>query len=64
MPTKRILVALDRQVLTAFRGDTKDYEFDCTTGDSTHSTPKGSFKILHKHEKYTSHKATGGWKSP
>jgi len=56
MATKRILVELDRQVLTAVLGDTKVYEFDCTTGDSTHPTPKGTFKILHKHEKYTSHK--------
>lgn len=56
MASKRILVDLDRQVLTAYLGDSKVYEFDCTSGDSTHPTPKGSFKILHKHEKYTSHK--------
>jgi lipoprotein-anchoring transpeptidase ErfK/SrfK len=56
MSNKRILVELDRQVLTAFLGDDTVYEFDCTSGDSTHPTPKGTFKILHKHAKYTSHK--------
>ena len=54
MPAKRILVEINRQVLTAFLGDEKVYEFDCTTGDSSHPTPKGKFKILRKHEKYTS----------
>ena len=53
---KSIRVDLNRQVLTAFDGSTMRYEFDCATGDSTHPTPMGKFKILHKHAKYTSHK--------
>jgi len=52
---KSIEVDLKRQVLTAFDGTTKTHEFDCATGDSTHPTPTGKFKILHKHAKYMSH---------
>ncbi len=54
-PVKHILVEIDRQVLTAFEGSSKVFEFDCTTGRADHPTPKGTFHILHKHEKYTSH---------
>jgi len=56
MPKKTIVVDLDRQVLTAFEDSKQIYKFDCATGDSAHPTPKGTFKILNKHAKYTSHK--------
>ncbi len=54
--TKSIIVDLKRQVLTAYEGGAKKFEFDCASGDSTHKTPVGPFKVLRKHQKYTSHK--------
>ncbi len=53
---KSILVDLKRQVLTAFEASAKKFEFDCASGDSSHPTPVGNWKVLHKHAKYTSHK--------
>lgn len=53
---KSIVVDLKRQVLTAFEGGAKKYEFDCASGDSTHPTPVGNWKVLTKHRTYTSHK--------
>jgi lipoprotein-anchoring transpeptidase ErfK/SrfK len=56
MATKSILVDTSNQDLTAYDGATIVYKFDCVTGDAVHPTPKGIFKILHKHAKYTSKK--------
>ena len=53
--TKSIVVDLDRQVLVALDDTRHVYEFDCASGDSSHPTPVGRWKILRKHMKYTSH---------
>jgi lipoprotein-anchoring transpeptidase ErfK/SrfK len=53
---KSIQVDLQRQVLTAYEGDKKIFEFDCASGDSSHPTPVGRFRVLHKHRFYRSHK--------
>ena len=52
---KRIEVLLGRQVLIAYDGGTKAFEFDCATGDKDHPTMPGMFRVLRKHRKYTSH---------
>jgi lipoprotein-anchoring transpeptidase ErfK/SrfK len=53
---KSIEINLDRQVLFAFNGTTKAYEFDCVSGDEDHPTPLGHFKVNRKVHPYTSKK--------
>jgi lipoprotein-anchoring transpeptidase ErfK/SrfK len=53
---KSIVADLKRQVLIAYEGTVRKYEFDCASSDSTHPTPVGNRKILSKHRDYTSHK--------
>jgi lipoprotein-anchoring transpeptidase ErfK/SrfK len=52
---KRIEIDINRQVLLAYDGATKVYEFDCVSGDDSHPTPKGRFSINRKRHPYTSH---------
>jgi lipoprotein-anchoring transpeptidase ErfK/SrfK len=54
--SKSIVVDLKRQVLMAYEGTAVKYTFDCASGDSSHPTPVGNWKILSKHRDYTSHK--------
>lgn len=54
--SKRIVVNLRRQVLTAYDGTQQVYRFDCCSGDKDHPTDAGKFKIFSKHRKYTSKK--------
>ena len=51
---RRIEVLLGRQVLIAYEGDERVFEFDCATGDRDHPTDPGYFRILRKHRTYTS----------
>jgi lipoprotein-anchoring transpeptidase ErfK/SrfK len=53
---KRIEVNLGRQVLLAYDGATKVYEFDCVSGDDDNPTPRGRFSVNRKRHPYTSHK--------
>jgi hypothetical protein len=53
---KSIEINLDRQVLFAFNGTAKAYEFDCVSGDEDHPTPLGHFKVNRKAHPYTSKK--------
>jgi lipoprotein-anchoring transpeptidase ErfK/SrfK len=53
---KRIEISLDRQVLFAFDGTAKAFEFDCVSGDGAHPTPVGHFKVNRKAHPYTSKK--------
>jgi len=53
--SRKIVVSLGRQVLTAFESDGKVFlECDCVTGDSTHPTEPGTFYILRKERIYRS----------
>ena len=52
---KRIEVNLSRQVLLAFDGATQVYSFDCVSGDDSHPTPLGYWRINRKHRHYVSH---------
>ena len=54
--SRRIEVFLGRQVLIAYEGAKKVFEFDCATGDRKHPTGTGTFKIIRKHRTYTSMK--------
>jgi lipoprotein-anchoring transpeptidase ErfK/SrfK len=56
MAKKKIEVDLDRQVLLAFDGSAKIYEFDCVSGDEDHPTPVGRFRVNRKVHPYTSKK--------
>lgn len=51
---KRIEVLLGRQVLIAWDGNRKVFEFDCATGDRDHPTDTGHFRIFRKHRAYMS----------
>lgn len=52
--SKRIVVNLNRQTLTAFEGNKEVFFFDCVTGDKDNLTPPGSFKIYRMHRNYVS----------
>jgi lipoprotein-anchoring transpeptidase ErfK/SrfK len=54
--SKRIRVVLSRQVLIAYDGKRQVYEFDCATGDSSHPTGPGNFRIFRKHRTHVSSK--------
>lgn len=52
---RHIKVDLDSQTLKAIESDgTVRHEFPCVTGDASHPTDKGTFRVLRKHKKYTS----------
>ncbi len=52
---KKIVVDLTAQSVTAFDGSTVFRTCECVSGDATHPTPTGKFKVLRKHHPYTSH---------
>ena len=52
---KVIKVDLNAQIVEAFEGAEKIYRFECVSGDSTHPTDRGRFKVLDRYEKYRSH---------
>jgi lipoprotein-anchoring transpeptidase ErfK/SrfK len=54
--SKKIEVNLSRQVLFAFDGAKQVFAFDCVSGDSSHPTPPGHWRVNSKHRYYTSHK--------
>lgn len=51
---KRIVVDLTEQSVTAYDGATVFRTCECVSGDSSHSTPTGTFHINRKHHPYTS----------
>ena len=51
---KRIVVNLDRQILTAYEGETMIYEFDAVTGSCAKWTHPGTYHIHRKVEDYVS----------
>ena len=55
---KQIIVDLDDQVLYAYDGPNRTYEFDCTSGDSSHHTAirPSLFQISRKEKIYRSKK--------
>lgn len=52
---KLIKIDLTTQTVEAYEGTTKIFSFECVSGDASHPTDKGRFKILHKHPVYRSH---------
>jgi lipoprotein-anchoring transpeptidase ErfK/SrfK len=54
MATKKIVVNLTAQDVTAYEGTVVFHACECVSGDSSHLTPKGQFKIIRKHHPYTS----------
>src|SRR5713101_6577133 len=53
---KRLVVDLSAQTVTAYENASVFYTCECVSGDSSHPTPKGHFKIVRKNHPYTSHK--------
>jgi len=53
---KKISVDLKAQKVTARDGTTVFHTCECVSGDSSHPTPKGTFKINRKNHPYTSMK--------
>jgi lipoprotein-anchoring transpeptidase ErfK/SrfK len=53
---KRIDVDLTRQTVTAYLDSAVAYRFDCITGDSSHPTDRGTFRVLRKDKRHISHK--------
>jgi hypothetical protein len=51
---KQIIVDLASQTLEAVEAGKRVFFFDCVTGDSTHPTDKGTFRVLRKHHPHTS----------
>lgn len=51
---KQILVDLAQQTVTASDGNVQFLSCDCVSGDSSHATPRGHFRIARKHHPYTS----------
>ncbi|HKO46889.1 MAG TPA: L,D-transpeptidase [Polyangiaceae bacterium] len=45
---KRIVVHLENQNVEAFDGGALIYQFDCVTGDESHPTEPGTFKVFKK----------------
>lgn len=52
--SKRIVVNLTDQSVTATDGSSVFHTCECVSGDSSHATPKGHFKINRKNHPYTS----------
>ena len=55
MVKKRIEVDLGRQVLQAFQDNKAILTFECVSGDSSHPTDAGLFRIFRKHHPHWSH---------
>ena len=55
MAAKRSVVDLTGQAVTALEGTTLFHKCECVSGDSTHPTPTGLFRITRKQHPYTSH---------
>jgi lipoprotein-anchoring transpeptidase ErfK/SrfK len=53
---KRIEVNITSQQLMAYENKKLVYSFPCITGDASHPTPKGKYKIISKHRIYRSKK--------
>ena len=51
---KTIIVNLHRQVLDAYNKSSRTYHFNCASGDSSHPTPPGYYKIQRKEKVYRS----------
>lgn len=51
---KKIVVRLGNQTVEALDGGLRVFLFDCVTGDSSHPTNKGSFRIIRKQHPYRS----------
>ena len=45
---KRIVVHLESQTVEVFDGGTRVYNFDCVTGDESHPTEPGTYKVFKK----------------
>ena len=52
---KSIRVDLTRQIVEAFEGTTLIYRFECVSGDASHPTDRGIFRVFDKQKSYTSH---------
>ena len=53
--SKRIVVDLTAQSVTAYDGTRVFHSCECVSGDASHATPRGHFTIIRKHHPYTSH---------
>ena len=51
---KRIVVHLSSQTVEAIENGLRVYQFDCVSGDSSHPTNKGQFKVIRKEHPYRS----------
>jgi lipoprotein-anchoring transpeptidase ErfK/SrfK len=51
---KKILVHLSTQTVQAMENGLQVYQFDCVSGDSSHATNKGSFRVIRKEHPYRS----------
>jgi lipoprotein-anchoring transpeptidase ErfK/SrfK len=54
--SKKIVVNLTTQTVTALDGATVFHTCECVSGDSSHPTPTGRFRINRKNHPYTSKK--------
>lgn len=54
--SKRILVNLTTQMVTAYDGSKVFHSCECVSGDASHPTPSGKFRINRKAHPYTSKK--------
>jgi len=54
--SKRIVVNLTSQMVTAFDGTTVFHSCECVSGDSSHPSPPGKHRINRKRHPYTSKK--------
>ena len=52
---KVIQVNLTLQIVEAYEGSTRIFQFECVTGDKDHPTDCGVFRILRKSHPYRSH---------
>jgi lipoprotein-anchoring transpeptidase ErfK/SrfK len=51
----KIVVDLAKQSVAAYDGESLFHTCECVTGDASHPTPTGPFKIIRKQHPYTSH---------
>jgi lipoprotein-anchoring transpeptidase ErfK/SrfK len=51
---KKIVIDLTNQDVKAYDGSTLFHSCECVTGDASHATPLGKFKINRKNHPYTS----------
>jgi lipoprotein-anchoring transpeptidase ErfK/SrfK len=50
--SRLIRVHLTRQIVEVVEGSTLKFQFDCVTGDASHPTNRGQFRILRKPRDY------------